>query len=226
MASALDNADGMSAFQQHELFKPYERFQHTLNAGGIGGGAGYDWRWQLRNESRKAASVSRPPSAVSKNVNSLIGQLQSMLMAGSMSQTVAQQSMQQLAQSLQMAMTQATACTICFSGQGSQFASVASSTFNQFTSFMSQMQGALDGNLGPIVTPFGSLGQPFRTFFQQASKSSTFSSSSFSNMLSPNFAPVMQSIIPGIGGPLSLLGLKKFIDQDSGVLPRFCFFTR
>ncbi|KAI9630649.1 hypothetical protein KEM48_013807 [Puccinia striiformis f. sp. tritici PST-130] len=154
----------------------------------------------------------------------MIGQMQSMLLAGSMSQTVAQQSMQQLAQSIQIAMTQATSCITCFSGQGSQFASVASSTFNQFTSFMSQMQGAFNGNMGPILIPFGSLGNTFQSFFQQAS-SFTSSSSSFSSMLSPNFAPVLQSIIPGIGGPLSQLACKIYIDQEEFSFVVF-FFTR
>ncbi|KNE87994.1 hypothetical protein PSTG_18612 [Puccinia striiformis f. sp. tritici PST-78] len=109
-----------------------------------------------------------------------MAQMQSTLMSGSMSSTVAYQSMLQLAQSFQIAMTQATACTSCFAGQGSQFASVASSTFNQFTRFISQMQGAFGGL---ICTPFGH------------------------GMISPNFLPVIQNVIPGIGGSLNLLGL-------------------
>ncbi|POW05978.1 hypothetical protein PSHT_10561, partial [Puccinia striiformis] len=175
---------------------------NSLNTGGmvelVVVGAGFE----MSQQSSFSAS-----SAISsfQNVHSMIGQMQSMLLAGPMSQTVAQQSMQQLAQSLQIVMTQATSCITCFLGHGSQFASVASSMFNQFTSFMSQMQGAFDGNMVPIITSFGSLGNTFQSFFQQAS-SFTSSSSSFSNMLSPKFAPVLQSIIPGIGGPLSLLG--------------------
>ncbi|KNE88471.1 hypothetical protein PSTG_18127 [Puccinia striiformis f. sp. tritici PST-78] len=126
-------------------------------------------------------------------------------MSGSMSSTVAYQSMLQLAQSFQIAMTQATACTSCFAGQGSQFASVASSTFNQFTRFISQMQGAFGGQ---ICTPFGQLGNTFQSFFQHASSFSTSSSSSsVSGMISPNFLPVIQNVIPGIGGSLNLLGL-------------------
>ncbi|KNE87869.1 hypothetical protein PSTG_18740 [Puccinia striiformis f. sp. tritici PST-78] len=126
-------------------------------------------------------------------------------MSGLMSSTVAYQSMQRLAQSLQIAMTQATACTSCFAGQGSQFASVASTTFNQFTRFISQMQGAFGGQ---ICTPLAQLGNTFQSFFQHASSFSTgSSSSSLSSMISPNFLPVIQNIIPGIGGSLNLLGL-------------------
>ncbi|KAH9470531.1 hypothetical protein MJO29_004718 [Puccinia striiformis f. sp. tritici] len=200
------NAGGMSASNSMSSSSRMSA-SNSLNAGGIGGiggGAGMIGGAGFGMNQQNSFSTSSAISSF-QNVNSMLGQMQSMLMAGSMSQTVAQQSMYQLAQSLQVAMTQATGCMTCFSGQGSQFASVASSTFNQFTSFMSQIQGVFGGNLGPILTPFGSLGQTFQSFFEQAS-SSTSSSSSFSNMLSPNFAPVMQSIIPGVGGPLSLLG--------------------
>ncbi|POV98072.1 hypothetical protein PSHT_14227 [Puccinia striiformis] len=157
-----------------------------------------------------------------------MGQMQSTLMSGSMSSTVAYQSMQRLAQSLQIAMTQATACTSCFAGQGSQFASVASTTFNQFTRFISQMQGAFGGQIctrksshqlirdssyRPLASPLcalalAQLGNTFQSFFQHASSFSTgSSSSSLSSMISPNFLPVIQNIIPGIGGSLNLLGL-------------------
>ncbi|KNF02628.1 hypothetical protein PSTG_04223 [Puccinia striiformis f. sp. tritici PST-78] len=174
MASALDNADGMSAFQQHELFKPYERFQHTLNAGGIGGGAGsfqkrqqFDWptaidahgRFDVPNCGSVVDATTRSVSSDCDDPSYRLDYLAKVLNSSALLP--------------------------------------ARST--KLTSFMSQMQAAFDGNLSPIL-------------------SSTFSSSSFSNMLSPNFAPVMQSIIPGIGGPLSLLAFKKFTDQDISVL--------
>ncbi|POW16574.1 hypothetical protein PSHT_06620 [Puccinia striiformis] len=188
------NAGGMSASSSMSSLNSMSAL-NSLSAGGIGddvgmiGGAGFG----MNQQSSFSAS-----SAISsfQNVNSMISGMQSMLVAGSMSRTVAQQSMQRLSQSLQIAMTQATGCISCFVGQGSQFASVASSTFNQVTSFMSQMQGAFGGNSGPIFTR-----QTFRSFFGQATRS-TISSSTFSNMISPNFVPVMQNIIPGIGGSL------------------------
>ncbi|KAI9604142.1 hypothetical protein H4Q26_003754 [Puccinia striiformis f. sp. tritici PST-130] len=149
---------------------------NSFSAGGIGGGVG---GFGMNQQNSFSAS-----SAISnfQNVNSMMAQMQSTLMSGSMSSTVAYQSMLQLAQSFQIAMTQATACTSCFAGQGSQFASVASSTFNQFTRFISQMQGAFGGH---ICTPFGQLGNTFQSFFQHASSFSTSSSSS-SNDLSSN----------------------------------------
>ncbi|KAI7963354.1 hypothetical protein MJO29_003781, partial [Puccinia striiformis f. sp. tritici] len=108
-------------------------------------------------------------------------------------------------------------------GQGWQFASVASSTLNQFTFFMSQMQSAFGGNLGPIFTPktghhrirapFADLLPPFavQSFFHRPS-SSPSSSLSF-DMLPPNFALVMRSIIPGIVSSLISLGLSTYIHQ-------------
>ncbi|KAI9623755.1 hypothetical protein H4Q26_014485 [Puccinia striiformis f. sp. tritici PST-130] len=85
---------GRECFQQHELFK-HVSASNSLNAGSIGngrgvgmiGGAGFG----INQQSSFSAS-----SAISnfQTVNSMIGQMQSMLQAGSMSQTVAQQSMQ------------------------------------------------------------------------------------------------------------------------------------
>ncbi|POW05582.1 hypothetical protein PSHT_10714 [Puccinia striiformis] len=159
----IGNAGGVSVSNSMS-YSNHVSASNSLNAGSIGnigrgvgmiGGAGFG----INQQSSFSAS-----SAISnfQTVNSMIGQMQSMLQAGSMSQTVAQQSMQQLAQSLQIVMTQARSCNACFSGQGSQFASVATNSLS-----------------------FGHLGHTFQSFFQQAS-TSTASSSSFSNMLSPN----------------------------------------
>ncbi|KAH9454504.1 hypothetical protein Pst134EB_033482 [Puccinia striiformis f. sp. tritici] len=199
------NTGGMSASTSMGSFNSNSMSaSNGFSAGGIGGGLGMiggGGGFGMNQQSSFSTS-----SAISnfQNVNSMIGQMQSTLMAGSMSSTVAYQSMQQLAQSLQIAMTQATACASCFAGQGSQFASVASSTFNQFTRFISQMQGAFGGQ---ICTPLGQLGNTFQSFFQHASSFTSSSSSSLTSMISPNFLPVMQNIIPGIGGSLNLLGL-------------------
>ncbi|KAH9454656.1 hypothetical protein Pst134EB_014722 [Puccinia striiformis f. sp. tritici] len=81
---------------------------NSFSAGGIGGGVG---GFGMNQQNSFSAS-----SAISnfQNVNSMMAQMQSTLMSGSMSSTVAYQSMLQLAQSFQIAMTQATACTSCF----------------------------------------------------------------------------------------------------------------
>ncbi|KAI9614188.1 hypothetical protein H4Q26_009329 [Puccinia striiformis f. sp. tritici PST-130] len=204
------NAGGMSASNSMSSSNSNQMSaSNGFSAGGIGGGVGMiGGGFGMNQQNSFSAS-----SAISnfQNVNSMIGQMQSTLMSGSMSSTVAYQSMQQLAQSLQIAMTHATGCNACFAGHGFQFASAASSTFNQFTRFISQMQGAL-------VAKYALLGNTFQSFFQHASSFTSSSSSSLTSMISPNFLPVIQNIIPGI-----ILARHKFtvplLDKIENVIP-------
>ncbi|KNE94286.1 hypothetical protein PSTG_12311 [Puccinia striiformis f. sp. tritici PST-78] len=144
------NAGGMSASNSMSSSNSNQMSaSNGFSAGGIGGGVGMiGGGFGMNQQNSFSAS-----SAISnfQNVNSMIGQMQSTLMSGSMSSTVAYQSMQQLAQSLQIAMTHATGCNACFAGHGFQFASAASSTFNQFTRFISQMQGAFGGQICTLL---------------------------------------------------------------------------
>ncbi|WAR56545.1 hypothetical protein PtB15_7B394 [Puccinia triticina] len=162
---------------------------NSFQAGGFGaGGSSF-------SSSQQSSSVSSVSSSF-QSLNGLIGGFQSQLAAGQLTRDIAFQRCQQLARSFQAVLSQANNCGTCFKSPG-QFGSIASSTFSQFTNFVSSLQTSFGGDaLSQIASPLASLSSSFQQFYQRTSASSAVSSTS---IFPQDFASVMQPIMPSLG---------------------------
>ncbi|WAR62712.1 hypothetical protein PtB15_15B299 [Puccinia triticina] len=137
----------------------------------------------------------------------MIGGLQSQLASGHLTQDIAYQRVQKLTASFQATLNEANGCGICFNNPGHS-SSVASSTMIQFTNFKSLLQTTFGKSPFTQISAsvFLNLTSLFQKFFQQTTDSLSFS---FNSIITQNFGPVMQDIMPFLVPSLEHLVFQK-----------------
>jgi len=163
--------------------------------GGIGdiayGGGGGRGVSSYSEHSSSSSSFSSVISSFS-GLSSRIASAQSMIASGSFTQSIATQEMSQIAESMQLALSQSVGCG-CF-GQGNLI-STAGAAFSQFSSLMSSMQSTFgQENFGTFLQPFGALTESFQSF-SYAISSAGYSTS---HVFPAGFPSVLCEVIPDL----------------------------
>jgi len=126
----------------------------------------------------------------------MLGQIQSMMSSGSMTQSMASSYMSQVASQLQGAFNGLAGCGCLGGGSiGSTFNGV----FSQLTQIMQSFQSQFGSSFSSIASPFGQLLPAIQSFVSSSQQSSSFNS--YAQTLSP-FMNALSPVIPGAAGVL------------------------
>ncbi|KAI9626713.1 hypothetical protein KEM48_010176 [Puccinia striiformis f. sp. tritici PST-130] len=130
-------------------------------------------------------------------VLSLLGNMQGMLAQGTMTQSMAMSSMNQLVGQLQPVMSNLIGCG-CIGGGG--IGSTFNNVFGQMTQVVQGLQTNFPGaGFNNLMMPFGQMLPTMQSFVSSYSQNSAFSS--YAQTLNP-FVNLIGGVVPGFGGLL------------------------